>query len=121
MVKKNCWEYKVCGREPGGKNVGELGICPVAMYGELDSVHDGKMAGRACWVVAGSLCGGKVQGTFAQKIANCLRCDFYAVVKTEEESFPLGFSSTIIGMRNQVEIRKKLASVKRSLGEKDKK
>ena len=23
------------------------------------------------------LCGGKVQGSFAMKVANCMKCDFY--------------------------------------------
>ena len=27
--------------------------------------------------VAGTLCGGKVQGTFALKLGNCQKCDFY--------------------------------------------
>ncbi len=117
MPKKNCWEYKGCGREPGGKKTHELGVCPVATHEELDTVHDGKMAGRACWVIAGSLCGGKIQGTFAEKITNCLRCDFYNLVKTEEEASPLGFSATLIGMNGQHEKRIQIALVRLSLRE----
>ncbi|MBI5102871.1 MAG: hypothetical protein HZB33_13690 [Nitrospirae bacterium] len=52
----------------------------------LAGVHGGKNAGRACWVLAGTMCGGKVQGTFAQKYANCEVCDFFRSVKEEEGS-----------------------------------
>jgi hypothetical protein len=83
-MKQNCWEFKKCGREPGGKNAAELGVCPVGEYKPLDGTHQGKNAGRACWVLAGTLCGGKVQGTFAQKYSNCKICDFYKTVKKEE-------------------------------------
>src|SRR5512140_2111906 len=83
-MKQNCWEFKNCGREPGGRNVVELGVCPVGEDTRLDGIHEGKNAGRACWVLAGSLCGGKVQGTFAQKYSNCKICDFYKLVRKEE-------------------------------------
>ncbi len=80
----NCWEYKKCGREPGGSRVSELGVCPATVEKRLDGIHGGKNAGRACWVVAGTFCGGQVQGTFAQKYKNCEKCDFYQLVKREE-------------------------------------
>ena len=63
----NCWEYKKCGRTPGGDKAGVLGVCPAYTAG----------AGQACWLVAGTFCGGEVQGTFAQKLGNCMVCDFY--------------------------------------------
>ena len=84
MKKKNCWEYKKCGREPGGIKVHEFGVCPAASQEILDGIHGGHNAGRACWVIAGSMCGGKVQGTFAQKYGNCVICDFFNSVKQEE-------------------------------------
>ena len=34
-----------------------------------------KYFGRICWAVAGTFCEGKVQGTFAQKYADCRKCD----------------------------------------------
>ena len=34
--------------------------------------------------MAGTYCGGKEQGTFAQKFHNCETCDFYLSVKKEE-------------------------------------
>ncbi len=84
MKKPNCWEFKKCGREQGGKHQDDLGICPVAQEKRLDGTHEGKNAGRACWVVAGTLCGNQVQGTFAKKYANCEKCDFYNLVLKEE-------------------------------------
>jgi len=83
-MKKNCWEFKKCGREPGGEKVKELGVCPATTEKRLDSAHEGKNAGRACWVVAGTFCKGEVQGSFAQKYKNCEKCDFYQTVRKEE-------------------------------------
>lgn len=85
-TKLNCWEVKKCGRQPGGHNERELGRCPATMEIRLDGAHDGVNAGRTCWVVAGTMCGGKVQGTFAQKFKNCEVCEFYKQVKAEEQS-----------------------------------
>lgn len=104
--KLNCWEHKKCGRQPGGSKASELGICPVTMYAELDGAHDGKNAGRACWAIAGSLCGGKIQGTYAQKLNNCWRCDFMNLVKKEEESCPIGFSATRLGLDRALDRKK---------------
>ncbi|MDP2167081.1 MAG: hypothetical protein Q8J64_01980 [Thermodesulfovibrionales bacterium] len=83
-MKKNCWEVMGCGREPGGKNADKLGVCPAATETRLDGVHGGKNAGRACWVVAGTMCEGAVQGTFAKKFGDCLKCKFLQMVIKEE-------------------------------------
>jgi hypothetical protein len=83
MKKINCWEFKKCGREPGGTRT-DLGICAASVEHRLHGVHGGKHAGRACWVVAGTLCGGKEQGTFAAKYHNCEKCDFYLSVRSDE-------------------------------------
>lgn len=82
--KKNCWEYRECGREPGGDKVKELGICPTTTAEGLDGVNRGKNAGRACWVVADTFCEGKTQGMFVNKYASCKKCDFYQLVEKEE-------------------------------------
>jgi hypothetical protein len=106
VKKLNCWEFKKCGRQPGGEKVAELGVCPATIAGELDQAHDGKNAGRACWVVAGSLCGGKIQGTYAKKLLNCWRCEFMNIVKQEEDPSEFGFSHTQLGMHNALEKQK---------------
>lgn len=84
MEKQNCWEFKKCGREPGGSKVVELGVCPATVDTFCDRLNDGKNAGRICWAVTGTFCGGQVQGTFAQKQISCLACDFFVKVKEEE-------------------------------------
>jgi hypothetical protein len=80
----NCWEYKKCGREPGGHQAGKYGVCPASIEKDLDGVHGGENAGRSCWVVEGTMCDDDVQGTFAGKIDHCFQCDFYAKVRKEE-------------------------------------
>jgi hypothetical protein len=74
-MKRNCWEFKCCGN---GEN------CPAYTESRLDRKNSGTNAGRACWVVAGTLCSGEVQGVFAQKMSNCKECDFYRLVLQEE-------------------------------------
>jgi len=83
-AKMNCWEFKKCGREPGGAKVKELGICPAAQESSFNGIFGGKNSGRACWVVAGTFCKGEVQGSFAQKFKNCAKCDFFRKVQEEE-------------------------------------
>lgn len=85
-MKKNCWEFKNCGREPEGLKSQELGVCPAATETKLDGINSGKNAGRACWCLAGTLCGGVVQGTFANKMMNCMSCEFYKLAWQEENS-----------------------------------
>jgi hypothetical protein len=84
MRKLNCWEFKKCGREAGGAKVEQLGLCPVAREERLHGSNGGTMGGRTCWMIAGTLCGGKVQGTFAEKMVNCKDCEFYDCVRLEE-------------------------------------
>ncbi len=62
----NCWEFKKCGREKGGAKEKELGICPAYPSN-----------GTNCARIAGTFCGGKVQGTFAEKLGNCMQCEFH--------------------------------------------
>ncbi len=64
---KNCWDIKQCGRESGGAKVTELGECIAAIEG----------LGHSCWAIAGTLCGGVVQGSVAQKERNCVACEVY--------------------------------------------
>jgi len=107
-MKQNCWEFKKCGREPGGVKAKELGVCPSTIEPDLDGIHGGRNAGRACWVVAGSLCGGKIQGTYAEKLANCWKCDFMNAVKQEEDREELGFTQTRLGMERARQKMRKL-------------
>ena len=83
MLKENCWEFKKCGREPGGAKVEELGVCPAADDTSCNELNGGKNGGRICWAVAGTFCGDEVQGTFAQKRMSCMSCEFYKLVMEE--------------------------------------
>jgi len=80
----NCWEHKKCGREPGGARAAELGVCPAAADSAFDGFNLGANAGRICWLVAGTFCKGKVQGTYAEKRLSCRNCDFYKQIHTDE-------------------------------------
>ncbi len=86
MSKTNCWEMKKCGREPSGKNSNEFGVCPAAADTTSNGINNGKNGGRICWAVAGTFCGGKVQGDFAQKQVSCMACEVFKQIKTEEGS-----------------------------------
>ncbi len=82
-MTQNCWEYKKCGREPGGAHVQEYGVCPASTDSSCDGLNGGKNGGRLCWAVAGTLCEGEVQGIFVEKQLSCVSCDFFKKVRDE--------------------------------------
>ncbi|HEB50021.1 MAG TPA: sensor histidine kinase [Desulfobulbus sp.] len=59
--KKPCWEYLHCGIESDPSR-----SCPAYPY-----------FGRICWAIAGTLCEGKVMGTFAEKTHDCRQCPVF--------------------------------------------
>lgn len=68
LCKTPCWEFMKCER-----NAGREQKCPVYPH-----------FGRVCWVVGGTYCEGRVQGTFAQKCEDCKKCSFYQKVLSGE-------------------------------------
>lgn len=82
--KKNCWELKQCGRQPGGAKCEELGICPAAADWSSNGLNSGVNAGRICWAVAGTLCDGRIQGSFVSKQSSCVVCDVFLRIQNEE-------------------------------------
>ena len=84
MAKLNCWEFKKCGRQPGGDKVAEKGLCPAAIESRLNGLNSGRNGGRSCWAISGTLCDDQVQGSFAAKLGDCALCDFYKIVGQEE-------------------------------------
>ena len=80
----NCWQYMRCGREPGGKKAAELGVCPAASAATHNGINSGKNAGRICWAVAGTLCGGRVHCEQAVREVSCMACKFFKKVKNEQ-------------------------------------
>ncbi|WP_417909173.1 two-CW domain-containing protein [Candidatus Electronema sp. PJ] len=86
MAKRNCWEVKQCGRQPGGINAKRDGICPAATLTAINGTNGGLNGGRACWALTGTMSGpaDKVQGTFARDLSSCYACKFYEQVMCEE-------------------------------------
>lgn len=64
-----CWEFMQCGRDKDNSVK-----CPAYPH-----------FGRACWAVAGTLCTGKIQGTFAQKIDDCRKCAFFQATHDQRQ------------------------------------
>ena len=84
MKRNNCWEVMKCGRQSGGENVEKLGVCISTLPSEYDGVNSGERSGRFCWTVAGTFCNGELQGTFAEKLKNCINCEFFKQVNEDE-------------------------------------
>jgi two-component system NtrC family sensor kinase len=61
-----CWEFMGCKQDSKREE-----SCPAYPH-----------FGRICWAVAGTLCSGKIHGTYAQKINNCRKCGYYRMVQT---------------------------------------
>jgi two-component system NtrC family sensor kinase len=68
-LKTPCWEYMQCGRDRDATRK-----CPAYPH-----------FGRLCWVVAGTFCKGKVQGSFASKGDGCDACPFFREAVEEEQ------------------------------------
>ena len=83
-MKKNCWEFMKCGREPNGDKVSEIGVCPAAAFTLADGFCGGKNGGRSCCYITGTFCAGIIQGTHSDKKKKCEDCDFYALLGEEE-------------------------------------
>ena len=100
----------MCGREPGGNNVSEFGICPAARETSLEGFNQGKSGGRACWAISGTFCEGSVKGTFAAKLNDCKQCGFFKLVLMQQGS----------KLQDTREIRRAfiLTDLKRHVGEK---
>jgi hypothetical protein len=81
--KLNCWEFRKCGREPGGANASHAGTCPAAVEARADGIHSGMNGGRCCWAVTAAL---RQQGICLDQCGGgCDGCDFYRLVRNEEE------------------------------------
>ncbi len=61
-----CWEITNCGRIPGGRRAGELGVCP--------AYPDG---GEKCVRQLESCCDGDSGDRLPLALHQCLKCEFY--------------------------------------------
>lgn len=100
MAKTNCWEFKKCGRQPGGNKAKEIGVCPAATEQKAHGINGGKNGGRACWAIASTFCGNKVQGSYSEKFGKCVTCEFMKKVRDEEGDKYVG------GIQIQLKIKK---------------
>lgn len=79
---KVCWKIKNC----------EKDACPIYNK-EID---------LRCWQIAGTYCGGKVQGEFVKKYGNCKKCDIYrAACPTIVEELGEGINNFLHLIRKQ--------------------
>jgi len=92
-MKKNCWEMLGCDKKE----------CTVRSEKRLNGVHDGLNAGRACWVVAGTRCKGKISGAFTAKIDDCKKCQVYQTVAEEEGMMFKSTLSILASLREPLE------------------
>ena len=103
VKKLNCWEFKKCGREPGGKMIDKYGICSTPTFMSMNGVNDGVNGGRICWLVAGTY--GKCKADYAgcitmKELSSCYDCDFHRIVLEEE-----GYTFTDARIRNDMKKR----------------
>jgi hypothetical protein len=98
-ARRNCWEIKACGLEPGGHRVEECGVCSVAQSGfdgdpATPGPNHGKGAGRTCWTVEDSFCQrntGLGEQTGLARFMVCKNCVvFREVCEQEGTGFDLG-------------------------------
>lgn len=84
IKKLNCWQFKKCGCEIGGKLAERWGVCPVVSDNEYNGKNGGKKAGRYCWKIKGTLCKNKKEKNLFNKFISCIHCDFFNLVQNEE-------------------------------------
>ncbi|MCU0799764.1 MAG: hypothetical protein MUC62_08860 [Candidatus Thermoplasmatota archaeon] len=80
----NCWEYRRCGREPGGLNTLSQGVCPTHSFNDLDGKNGGQGGGRCCWRVPEPKGVGPALPHWSDMDRNCLGCDFFKRVSKEQ-------------------------------------
>jgi len=74
---QNCWEFKKCGREPGGAMAERLGVCHTAIATFANGLNGGMNGGRICWAI---------NGNFINEDVSCMHCDFFYLLEGEELS-----------------------------------
>ncbi len=79
----NCWEFKRCGREPGGAMATKHGVCPAAEFEDAHGYLGGTNGGCACAFITGTFCEEIVQGTYRDKSKDCWDCEFYRRLREE--------------------------------------
>ena len=81
----NCWEFRKCGRGPGGRLASRDGVCPAAVCKAADGYLGGTNGGRACCFIKGTVCEAvrENQHTYRSKSESCWDCEFYRMLRRE--------------------------------------
>ena len=90
-------------RQPGGEQAEEQGVCPVTEHRKLHGIHGGVNAGRACWIVAGTMCGGKAVGTLRRRWATAGSATSTPRSAAGQNDATIGFSGSLLGMQHAVD------------------
>jgi hypothetical protein len=81
---QNCWEFHNCEKDKS-QNGHEL--CPCSLSVEFDGFNRGTNGGRYCWRVNSTLCDpfvGRPVPNWADKMKDCIICEFFNKVRSEE-------------------------------------
>jgi eukaryotic-like serine/threonine-protein kinase len=84
MKFEHCWEVVGCGREPGGRQAGELGVCPASLSGALGGGNRGAARGRSCWAFPGTPCHLWIEGKPGDQPVPCAQCELMQQVCEQE-------------------------------------
>jgi hypothetical protein len=76
----NCWQFKKCGREPGGRNISKYGVCSVPLDIVADGINNGENGGRTCWTLREAACQKIMLACSVNEIRECIQCDFYDLI-----------------------------------------
>jgi len=86
-----CWNYNNCGH-------GKDSLCPAV----------DQNAGKSCWLVAKTLCGGEVHGKHTERIKSCEGCGFYIYIHALPPRLPWD-TSMLNDTQRQKELRSNLS------------
>jgi hypothetical protein len=99
--KPNCWEVQKCSALMD-RSSGKKCLCPALTMKTLDGVHEGLHGGRACWVVDGTFCMGRLQGSHVEKREECGSCGFQDKVRETEGKGFIGQDSLLDILNEEV-------------------
>lgn len=102
-AKLNCWEFRNCGREPGGIFSKIHGECPIPKMMKFDGVNGGNGAGRACWTATAM--NQRIGSIVCRKNGRlCIDCEFYRRVQREE------YPENAVEIADEIEIKHKIST-----------
>jgi hypothetical protein len=113
----NCWEFRRCGREPGGRLASQEGVCRAAVYEPADGYLGGTNGGTACCFIKGTVCeeSRHHQATYRGKSEGCWDCAFYRMLRREHgPAFSMPAFALYLEQRDKVAFRAFIEENKRT-------